>query len=55
MLYSSNTHRTVPGLLFVDLIVRRRMVRLADKTIPERSTAQHADFALASAMSFAAA
>jgi len=31
------------------------MVRLADKAISERSAAQHADFALASAMSFAAA
>src|SRR5260370_1009847 len=54
MLYSSNTRRTVRAL-FVDLIVRRRMVRLADNTIPERSAAQHADFALSSAMSFAAA
>ena len=44
-----------PSLLFVNLIVRRRMVRLADKSIPERSAAQHADFALASTMSFATA
>ena len=32
------------SLLFIDLVVRRRMVRLADKTISERSAAQHADF-----------
>src|SRR5260370_23290341 len=41
--------------LFVDLVVRSRVIWLADKTISERSHAQYADFALASAMSFAAA
>ena len=42
-------------LLFIDLIVRRRLICFADKQIPERGAAQHADFTLASAMSFATA
>src|SRR5260370_41385792 len=39
----------------VALVVRSRLICLAYKSIPERSAAQNADFALASAMSFAAA
>src|SRR5262249_4105651 len=44
-----------PSLLFVDLVVRSRVICLADKMVSERSAAQHADFALAGAMSFASA
>ena len=42
------------SLLFVDLEARSGVICLANKPISERSAAQHANFSLAGAMSFAA-
>ena len=42
-------------MLFVDLIIRGRMVCLADKSISKWSATEHADLTLARTMSFAAA